>query len=287
MAYNTAVLLETITSGEDDMQRRGFLASSLAASALAGAAPSVDATGMGPAPAAAGREYYELRRYLLRRGPQQKTTDDFFRDAAIPALNRLWIKPVGAFNTTIGPGSPALYIVVPHASVESAVTIHDRVAADPEYLKAGAAFINTPPTDPAYVRMESSLLLAFEGMPKLEVPAATVENKPRIFEVRTYESHSKKANRTKIGMFNGPEIAIFRRIGLHAVFFGETVIGAGMPSLTYMLAFADMEERSRSWAAFGADPEWKALSTRVGNTDGEIVSSITNVILSPTPYSQI
>jgi len=269
------------------MQRRGFLASSLAASALAGAAPSVDATGANPAPAAAGREYYELRRYLLRRGPQQKTTDDFFRDAAIPALNRLGVKPVGAFNTTIGPGSPALYVIVPHPSVESAATVHDRVAADPEFLKAGAAFINTPPTDPAYVRMESSLLVAFESMPKMEVPAGTAENKPRIFELRTYESHSKKANRTKIGMFNGAEIAIFKRTGLHAVFFGETLIGAGMPSLTYMLTFADMEERTRNWAAFVADPEWKALSTAVGNSDGEIVSSITNVILSPAPYSQI
>ncbi|HME00800.1 MAG TPA: NIPSNAP family protein [Terriglobia bacterium] len=269
------------------MKRRGFLASSLAASALAGTTPSVDARGPDAAPAAAGREYYELRRYLLRRGPQQKLIDDFYRDAAIPAMNRLGINPVGAFSVTIGPGSPSLYVLIPHASAESAATLPDRMAADPEYLRAGAVFINPPPTDPAYVRMESSLLVAFEGMPKLEVPPAKAENKPRIFELRTYESHSKKANRTKIGMFNGAEIAIFRRTGLHAVFFGETLIGAGMPSLTYMVTFADMEERTRNWAAFAADPEWKALSTRVGNTDGEIVSSITNVILSPAGYSQI
>jgi hypothetical protein len=88
-------------------------------------------------------------------------------------------------------------------------------------------------------------------------------------------------------MFNSAEIAIFRRTGLRPVFFGETMVGAGMPSLTYMLAFADMEERTRSWAAFVADPEWKKLSSTPGYTDPEIVSNITNVILSPTPFSQI
>ena len=269
------------------MKRRGFLVSSLAASALAGATPSVGATPPPAGPAEAGREYYELRRYLLRRGPQQQTINDYFRDANIPALNRLGIKPVGVFNTTIGPGSPTLYVLAPHPSVESAVTIHDRVAADPEYLQAGAAFIRATPNEPAYVRVESFLLAAFADMPKLELPPGTAENKPRIFELRTYESHSKKANRTKIGMFNSAEIAIFRRTGLRPVFFGETMAGDGMPSLTYMLTFADMEERTRNWAAFVADPEWKKLSSTPGYTDPEIVSNITNVILSPTPYSQI
>ena len=269
------------------MKRRGFLVSSLAASAFAGAAPAVDATLAGPVPDGAGREYYELRRFSLRRGPQQQTINDYFRDANIPALNRLGIKPVGVFTTTIGPGSPSLYVLAPHASLESAVTIHDRVTADPEYLKAGAAFINAPATEPAYERVESFLLAAFSGLPKLELPPGTAENQPRIFELRTYESHSKKANRAKIGMFNSGEIAIFRRAGLRPVFFGETVVGAGMPSLTYMLAFADMEERTRCWAAFVADPEWKKLSSTPGWTDPEIVSNISNVILSPAPFSQI
>ena len=266
------------------MKRRKFLVSSLAASALAGVTPAAEAA---PTPESTGREYYELRRYQLRRGPQQQLIDDYFRNAAIPALNRLGIKPVGAFRTTIGPGSPNLYVLIPHPSIESAMTLHDRVAADPEYTQAGAAFINAPPTEPAYVRMESFLLAAFAGMPKLELPKETGANHSRIFELRTYESHSKKANRTKIGMFNSAEIGIFRRTGLRPVFFGETMVGSGMPSLTYMLAFANMEERMRNWAAFGADPEWKKLASTPGYTDPEIVCNITNVILSPAPYSQI
>jgi len=269
------------------MRRRGFLVSSIAASALAGATTSIEPTAAQPLPAAVGREYYEVRRYQLRRGPQQQTIDAYLRDANIPALNRLGIRPVGVFSTVIGPGSPTLYVLAPHSSPESAVTIHDRLTADPDYLQAGAAFINATPTEPAYVRVESFLLAAFAGMPKLELPPQTAENKPRIFELRTYESHSRKAHRTKVEMFNSAEIAIFRRTGLRPVFFGETKVGTGMPSLTYMLTFSDMEERTRAWAAFVADPEWKKLSSTPGYTDPEIVSNITNAILSPTPYSQI
>ena len=33
-------------------------------------------------------EYYELRRYRLRRGPMVKRADDYFREALMPALRR-------------------------------------------------------------------------------------------------------------------------------------------------------------------------------------------------------
>ena len=265
------------------MKRRKFLVSSLAASAVAGVLPVAAA----PSPADNGREYYDLRRYQLRRGPQQQLVDDFFRDAAIPALNRLGVRPVGVFDVGIGPGSPAVYVLTSHSSPESAVASHERLMADPDFAKAGAAFINAPPSAPAYVRFESTVLRAFAAMPRLELPPGAATNTPRIFELRTYESHSKVANRTKIEMFNRAEIAIFRRTGLRPVFFGETMTGTGMPSLTYMLVFADMEERTRSWSAFVNDPEWKKLAVTPGYTDPEIVSNITNVILSPTAYSQI
>jgi hypothetical protein len=287
MTYNAAGNYYDHLSWRNKMKRRGFLVSPLAASGLASAATSIEAASAGPLPAEGEREYYELRRYSMRRGPQQQRFDDYFRDAAIPGLNRLGIKPVGVFTTTIGPGSPALYTLTPHPSVESAITIHDRVSADPVYLQAGNAYINATANDPPYTRVEGFLLGAFAGMPKLEPPPGAAEHKPRIFELRTYESHSKKANRTKIGMFNKAEIALFRRAGMRPVFFGETLVGSGMPCLTYMLAFADMDERARQWAAFAGDPEWKKLSSTPGYTDPEIVSNITNVILSPTSYSQI
>jgi hypothetical protein len=71
------------------------------------------------------------------------------------------------------------------------------------------------------------------------------------------------------------------------VFFGNTVFGTRMPSLTYMLTFTDLAELTARWAAFGSDPEWKKLSQQPGYTDPEIVSNISNLYLSPLSCSQI
>jgi hypothetical protein len=264
------------------MKRREFLKTTVAAASVAGLASTLK-TSAAESGENAAREFYELRLYHLRRGPKQKLFDDFYREAAIPAMNRSGIPAVGVFTLMSGPDSPTMYVLLPHKSVESLVTSYDRVRSDPEYQKAGAEFINVAATDPSYIRVESSLMAAFEGMPKLEVP----EKKGRIFELRTYESHSKKANKKKIEMFNKGEIAIFRRAGLAPVFFGETLIGAKLPNLTYMLTFENMAAHDKNWGTFGSDPEWKKLSSTPGYTDPEIVTNISNLFLRPTAYSQI
>src|SRR6185295_2966385 len=267
------------------MQRREFLKSSAAAASVAAMSPLLSANAAEASKSA--REFYELRLYHLRRGPMTKRFDDFCRDAAIPAMNRAGIAPVGVFSVMFGPDSPTMYVLLPHKSIESFGTALDRVRADADYQKAGAEFINATPGDPSYIRVEISLLVAFASIPRVEVPAATAAKKPRVFELRTYESHSKKANKKKIEMFNTGEIAIFRRVGLTPVFFGETLIGTKIPSLTYMLAFESMAERDKNWGQFGPDPEWKKLSSTPAYTDPEIVTNISNVFLRPAPYSQI
>ncbi len=249
------------------MKRRDFLSASLAASTVGTLASALESSA---AESAAGpHEFYELRQYHLRTGPQQKRFNDFYQQAAIPALTRAGIEYRWAlFNVQFGPGTPAMYVLIPHNSLESFGTSNDRVRSDPDYRKLGADFINAPATDPSYVRVESALLRAFTGVPKIEVPAAAAGNKPRLFELRTYESHSKKANDKKIEMFNsGSELAIFRRAGLQPVFFGETLIGGQMPNLTYLLAHENMAAREKNWAAFAADPAWQKLSTTPGYTD--------------------
>ena len=131
------------------------------------------------------------------------------------------------------------------------------------------------------------MLLAFDGWPKLVTPASSATNAKRIFQLRTYESPSHAAHVRKVEMFNNGEFAIFQRTGLHPVFFGETLIGPRMPSLTYMLTFRDTAELETNWAAFSADPAWKKLSASPRYAYESIVSNITNLILSPLAASQI
>src|SRR6185437_9578392 len=166
------------------MRRRKFLKTSIAAAGMGTVATMINATQEKGESAA--REFYELRVYHLRRGPKQKLFDDFFKHAAIPAMNRAGIGPVGVFSVMVGASSPDMYVLITHKSIESFVTATDRLLADPEYLNAGAEFLNAPATDPSYVRVESWLMGAIEGVPKIEVPAGAAQNKPRMFELRTY-----------------------------------------------------------------------------------------------------
>src|SRR3979411_2767988 len=160
------------------MERRKFLASSLAASALAVTTPRSYLEAAQTATAAKSREFYQLRRYHLNSGPQRKLCDDFFRDALLPALNRLAISPVGVFDVSIGPETPSIYVLMPSLSAETLATVETRLGQDAEYMKAGAAFLNKPGTEPAIEQMESAFLQAFEKWPRIVLPAATATHGP-------------------------------------------------------------------------------------------------------------
>jgi hypothetical protein len=263
--------------GEEALERRDFVTSAIA---MAGAALS---GGEGRAMQQSGQEFYLLRKYALRNGSQLALTQTFFEHALIPALNRMSITPVGAFKLDIGPETPTYYLLIPGTSVEVLVTLNKRLAQDSEFAKASAEFWGAPASAPAFERVESSLMEAFAGWPKLVAPKSA----KRIFQLRTYESTGYTAHVRKVQMFNDAEIAIFTRTGLAPVFFGDNLVAHRMPSLTYMLTFTDVADLNSKWAVFASDPAWKELSRRPGNTDAEIVSNISNLYLSPLSCSQI
>ena len=66
----------------------------------------------------------------------------------------------------------------PSASIETLVTLEARLARDAEYMKTGAAFLNAPAVQPAYNRIESQLMIAFEKIPGITLPPATATNGP-------------------------------------------------------------------------------------------------------------
>jgi hypothetical protein len=228
-------------------------------------------------------EWYQLRTYTLRTGPQVKMAQDYFEHALIPALNRVNLAPIGAFELNVGPQTPTCYVLIPATSAETLAVLDTRLLRDAEFAEASAAFWNAPSSAPAFMRVEYSLLTALRGWPKLVAPP----RRKRIFQLRTYESASHGTHARKVQMLNEAEIAIFTRTGFAPVFFGDTLIGARMPSLTYMLSFADSAELNERWAVFLSDPAWKELSGRPRNADAEIVCNISNLFISPLECSQI
>lgn len=268
------------------MERRAFLTSVLGYSVLAGVAASTE--GRQAAGGRASPEFYVWRQYMLRNGTQPRRLADFLQKAAIPALNRLGHKPIGAFEAVFGMPAPTMFLLTPCSSLDSLASLDAGLDADAEYAAAGAAYIDAPATDAPYVRQEISLLAAFPKMPRVEIPVATAAKGPRLFELRTYENPSEKAQRAKIRMFSDMgEIEIFRRCGLTPVFFSRTIVGPHMPNITYMLVHENMAGREKSWNNFRNDPEWKKVSATPGYSDAEIVSNITTVFLRPAAYSQV
>ena len=261
------------------MQRRQFLAATLAASAVA-------ATRRAPAQATAGgvREFYLLRRYQLKSGPELKLTENYFAAALIPALSRMGMGPVGAFKLDFGPETPAYYLLLPGASVEMLAELDLRLARDPAFLQTAAPFWNATAGAPAFERVESWLLAAFEGWPKATPP---VSKSKRIFQLRTYKSPSNGEHVRKVEMFHSGEFEIFKAAGFHPVFFGDTLVGSRMPSLTYMLSFGEMTELDAKWDVFRNDPAWKKLSADPRFAFDPIVMNISNLTLTPLDCSQI
>ena len=259
------------------MDRRTFISASLATSVTAVAQNSAPEANPGRT-----REYYQLRRYTLQSGPQVAMTEKYISEALIPAVSRLGWGPVGAFRLDIGPETPTFYVLIP-LNAEHAGTLEEGLNRDDSYIKAGEPFWSAPASSPAFLRMDSALLAAFEGWPRITPPARG----KRIFQLRTYESPSYRDHIVKVRMFHSGEFEIFKNAGFTPVFFGDTLIGPRMPSLTYMLSFADSTELDAKWNVFRNDPAWKKLSADPRFAFEATVSNITNLVLSPLDASQI
>lgn len=266
------------------MKRRLFVKTSLLTGSLASTASIFSKASNNAKPKKASPEFYELRVYTLKDAAQQKLVEDYFQNAAIPALNKLGSNTIGVFTEQKPEGLTRLFAIIPYNSPEAFMKVTDKLATDSAYQQAGTAYLNASATAPAFDRIQSSFLKAFTGMPRLELP----EKKSRMFELRRYESSGETAGKKKIEMFNDVgEISIFKRVGLTPVFFGETIIGEMRPNLTYMLTFDDMAEHDKNWKAFVGDPEWNRIKAIPEYADAKIVSRITRTFLVPASFSQI
>ena len=228
------------------------------------------------------RDYYELRKYTFADADQIKAFHKYMKNVAIPAYNRIGVAKVGVF-VPMEDDKTILTIAV-HPNAESVATATQKLLADDTYRNKGADFLDTPSSSPAYTRIETSLMMAFKGMPTFETP---VTNSGRIYEFRNYQSHSVVAGQKKIEMFDVGEIDIMRDTDLGPVLYGEHLTGPDMPNLTYILSFKDMDAHKAGWKKFVADPAWKEISSKPEYANKAILSDISKIFTQPTKYSQI
>ena len=104
------------------------------------------------------------------------------------------------------PDAP-VWLFIPYTSLDAFVSVNADLNNDATVQKAGADYLNAKKSEPAFERIDSWLLLAFQGMPRMQLPAFSKKKAPnRVFEMRDYESHSELKALSKIAMFNDGEI---------------------------------------------------------------------------------
>src|SRR5579883_3243068 len=247
------------------MQRRDFLAAAISAATLG-------TTAMPAATDMPKQAILEIRTFKIRNTTDNmaKRTTDFFKETYLPALQRHGVGPIGIFNSFVAQDSPFVLSVMSFPNIDAWDQLSAKMAEDKEYRERVTTYRDS---GLGYVRMESSLFRAFAAMPQIEVPPAKPELKGgRVFELRTYESNNLGTLQRKIKMFADGEIAIFKKLNMSPVFFGECIAGRNMPNLTYMLCYDDLAMRDKVWGAFGSSPEWQKLRSTPGLSDAEIVS---------------
>ena len=261
------------------IDRRKFMAGTVAGVAALGSQASGDSG------AVAKREFYELRVYKIANAEKKAIVDRYLEKGFVPALNRMGIEPVGVFTRMDDASDHSIYTLIRYTSFNKFAELNDRLDEDGDYLAAAKEYFGQSKNSPAFTRINSRFMRAFKSIPVIELPPETKKKKPRLFELRTYQSHNEQKARLKVEMFDTGETQLMRDVKMQPVFFGEMLVGDDVPNLTYMLSAGDMDAHKAHWKAFIKSDEWNRMK-KLARYKGT-VSNITKWFLVPTGYSQI
>ena len=72
--------------------------------------------------------------------------------------------------------------------------------------------------------------------------------------------------------FAGPEIQILRPSGDHCIQYADTIIGPDLPNLTYLIPFASLAEREKTWVSSAPIPNELRYALESITRGGQIVN---------------
>ena len=264
------------------MVRRGVLAAVGAAAMTGGWAVAEEAS-----PTA--REWVEIKSYVCSSVEKRDALMGVFDAALIPALNRQGLGRVGVFyaSSEVNDGNAGfnttVFVVTPFATAEALQACDAKLLADAQFVKDAAPIFSAPMGDPLYDSCSSQLLYAFATCPRVSQVTSSAD---RLLQLRIYNSYTIERNAKKISMFEqGGELGVFRACGMPPVFFGQAVAGDKLANLTYMLGFANKDEKEAAWKRFLAHPDWQKL--KADNQYKDTANKITNIVLKPSKGSQL
>lgn len=232
-------------------------------------------------------EVYEFRIYHMKSAEHAQKWDAWMEAAGVKEFKSAGAFKVGAFKARPMESEEdhRRYLVAAYSSMGDVGKAEAESGVEPTGDEVIEAFLNPGAKDPIFERVESSLLTAFPGFPKLQDPEGEGTGE-RFFEIRTYENPSERAAALKVEMFGkGGEIAIFDSVGLNSVFYGSARIAGNSPQLTYMVAHENESAMDKAWEGFRTSPDWDKLkkNPRYKGT----VSKIHKFFMEALPFSEL
>lgn len=125
------------------------------------------------------------------------------------------------------------------------------------------------------------------GLAHADASAVGASAKPaRVFELRTYTAAPGKLDELH-ARFRAHTMRIFERHGMTNIgYWTPTDSALAANTIIYVLSHESRDAAKKSWAAFGADPEWQRVKA-ASEAQGPIVTKVESMFLDATDYSPI
>jgi hypothetical protein len=261
------------------MNRRPFLALLSFAVLSSVAAPAVAEEKAGVARPGC----FELRIYDAAEG-KLEALEARFRDHTMRLFTRHGMTNVAYWLPDENPKNQLVYLMT-YPDEASRDASWKAFQADPEWI---AAKENSEKEGPLVAKVESRLLGQTDFSPPMSVSA---EGAPHCFEMRTYTA--TEGNLSKLlARFRDHTVGLFSKQGMgHFGYFTPLAGQAGADdTLIYFLVHDSEDARGKSFAAFGADPEWgKARTASEADAGGPLTvpGGVKSLLMKATDFSPV
>ena len=197
--------------------------------------------------------------------------NDRFANHTIGFFRQYGVGMMGFWTDEIGVSNQLTYIT-------TFDTMADREAKWAEFgsdTKRQQIFAETEVNGPLVALVENTFMRLTPYSPSPQLSS-------KVQELRVYDTlpgrlpalHDRFANHT---------MALFERHGIQNVAYWTEDVGTNN-RLVYMLGYESLGDREKSWASFGADPDWKKAREE-SEADGSIVRRSRHRIMRLTDYS--
>ena len=213
---------------------------------------------------------YESRVYHAVPG-KLPALNDRFASITMGYFNQYDIGMMGFWTDDIGASNKLTYIL----------TFDDMADREKKWTTFGAdkarlaAFAETEVDGPLVAIVNNSFMQATPYSPKPQLSS-------NVQELRVYDAMPGKLPALH-DRFSNHTMPLFEKHGIENIAYWTEVVGTSN-RLVYMLGYPSLGDREKSWAAFGADPDWQKARTE-SEKDGPLVRVSRHSIMRPTSYS--